>query len=215
MPRIACLHTAESNVAVFEAALRELDLPGVELKHDVRPGLLAEAERSGGLTPELEARTEEALHVLCNGADAVLLTCSTLGPAAETAARTGSCPILRVDAALAAEAVRDGGRVVVLCAAETTIVPTRLLFEDAAQRTGATITMRLVPGAWDAFRAGEAKRYHSLIAQAAEAASHGGATRVALAQASMAGAARLATIEPPALASPEAGLRAALEALRG
>jgi hypothetical protein len=215
MPRIACLHTAKSNVAVFDAALRELDLPGVELKHDVRPGLLAEAERSGGLTPELEARTEEALHALCNGADAVLLTCSTLGPVAETAARTGSCPILRVDAALAAEAVRDGGRVVVLCAAETTIVPTRLLFEDAAQRTRATITMRLVPGAWDAFRAGEAKRYHSLIAQAAEAASHGGATRVALAQASMAGAARLAAIEPPALSSPEAGLRAALEALRG
>jgi hypothetical protein len=31
----------------------------------------------------------------------------------------------------------------------------------------------------------------------------------------MAGAARLAAIEPPALSSPEAGLRAALEALRG
>ncbi|MFH5924190.1 aspartate/glutamate racemase family protein [Roseomonas xinghualingensis] len=214
MFRIACLHTAESNVPIFEAALRDSGLTDVELRHAVRAELLTRAEHSGGLTPEVTARTIEALHALCEGADAVLLTCSTLGPATEAVDDTASCPILRVDAALAQAAVREGGRIVVLCTAETTIISTRLLFEDAARRSGATVTIRLVPGAWEAFRAGEPKRYLSLIAKAAETAAHGGATRVVLAQASMAGAAQLAAIDPPALTSPEAGLRAALEAIR-
>ncbi len=73
--RIACLHTAESNVAVFEAARPD----GVRLSHAVRPDLLAAAEAEG-LTAAIAAATVEALGAL--DGDAVLLTCSTLGPAA-------------------------------------------------------------------------------------------------------------------------------------
>ncbi|WP_245317799.1 hypothetical protein [Ensifer sp. 1H6] len=47
---IACLHTADSNVAVFEAAARELGLAAGVLRHAVRPDLLEAAERAGGLT---------------------------------------------------------------------------------------------------------------------------------------------------------------------
>lgn len=86
--RIACLHTAASNAAVFDAACPA----GVRLTHAVRPDLLAAAEAAGGLTPEIAAATAEALRGL--EGDAVLLTCSTLGPAAGGA--------LRADAALAA-----------------------------------------------------------------------------------------------------------------
>ncbi len=50
--RIACLHTAESNVAIFEAARPD----GVRLRHAVRPDLLAAAEAEG-LTPEIAAAT--------------------------------------------------------------------------------------------------------------------------------------------------------------
>ena len=75
--RIACLHTAECNVAIFEAARPD----GVSLRHAVRPDLLAAAE-ADGLTPDIAAATAEALAALRDGADAVLLTCSTLGPAA-------------------------------------------------------------------------------------------------------------------------------------
>jgi hypothetical protein len=135
--RIACLHTAKSNVPVFESALRELDLIGVELRHSVRPDLLAAAEQAGGLTPAIAQRTRDALRALCADADAVLLTCSTLGPAVAEAAATTSVPLLRVDGALARQAVRDGGKIVVLCAVETTLEPSRHLFEEAARVTGA------------------------------------------------------------------------------
>ena len=39
MRRVACLHTADSNIAIFDAAARGLD---VSLRHVVRSDLLAE-----------------------------------------------------------------------------------------------------------------------------------------------------------------------------
>ncbi|MBL8838861.1 MAG: Asp/Glu racemase, partial [Alphaproteobacteria bacterium] len=122
-------------------------------------------------------------------------------------------PVLRVDSALAAEAVRGGGRVVVLCAVATTIAPTRDLFEKAAAATGARVELALVPGAWPAFRAGDVARYFALIAAAADRAYADGADVVALAQASMTGAAALCRNGAP-LTSPGAGLAAAKAAVR-
>lgn len=212
MVRIACLHTAESNIAIFDDALRVLGLTGVELRHEVRADLLAAAERQGQLTPEIAARTAAELRDLSLQADAVLLTCSTLGPAAEAAAVEAPVPVMRVDAALATEAVKGGGQVVALCAVETTVEPTRLLFESAARATGADVIVRVVPGAWDAFKAGNRDAYLAMIARAAMTAAQGGATRVALAQASMAGACNLIDPDIRPLTSPETGLIAAAKA---
>jgi hypothetical protein len=195
---------------VFNAALHATGLTGVDLRHEVRADLLAAAEQEGQFTPEIAAKTVEALHGLCSGADAVLLTCSTLGPAAEIAARPALVPIIRVDAALAVEAMRNGGKVVVLCAVETTLETTKHLFEAAARVTGGDAIMQLVPGAWAAFKAGDQDRYLDMIAHAAKEAIRSGAARVALAQASMAGACDLVPVGDRPLSSPVAGLIAAV-----
>ena len=213
MPRIACLHTGDSNIEVFDVALQELGTEGVELRHSVRADLLAAAEQAGGLTPEIAEQTAGVLRGLCDGADAVLLTCSTLGPAAETAAATASVPMFRVDAMFAREAVRGGGKVAVLCAVQTTMEPTRLLFEKEARDTGAKVVMHLVPGAWDMFKAGDHSRYLSMISVAADKAFQDGADQVVLAQASMTGAAKLTTSGRVPLTSPAIGLAAAIEAV--
>ena len=206
MLRIACLHTADSNIAVFETALADLGLgDGVTLSHHVRADLFDDAERAGGLTQDIQRRTTEALNALTADADAVLLTCSTLGPTVMTGGA-----IVRTDAALAETAVRGGGQVVVLCAAETTLGPTRDLFGEVARGTDARVEVRLVSGAWARFRAGDHGGYLQLIADAAEEALRQGATTVALAQASMAGALKLME-NRPVLASPAAGLKAAVE----
>ena len=194
--KIACLHTAESNVAIFEAARPD----GVSLTHVVRPDLLAAAE-AGGLTPEIAAATARALNVLRDSADAVVLTCSTLGPAA------GAAGALRADAALAEAAVAGGGAVEVLCAAPSTLAATAALFGAAARRTGARVTIRLVPGAWALFHAGDHAAYAERIARDAEASR---ADVVVLAQTSMAPAAGLterAVLTCPgiALAAAQAG----------
>jgi hypothetical protein len=131
----------------------------------------------------------------------LVLTCSTLGPAAEGAGA------LRADAALARAAVATGGAVEVICAAPTTLGPTEALFAEAAAATGARVTLRLVPGAWPLFKAGDLAAYAEAIARDAEASRAG---VVALAQVSMAPAAALTA--RPVLTCPAAALRAAMEA---
>jgi aspartate/glutamate racemase len=208
--RIACLHTVESFVPVFEAAAASL--PGVSLSHVVRPDLLKRAEAEGGLTDAIRDEAAELLREMAGGADAVLLTCSTVGPAAERADLLAPVPVLRVDAALASAAVAKAaagkGRVDVLCTVQTTVEPTRALFERVADGTEVAIAMHIAPGAWDAFRAGDVAAYNRLIAEAADALFAKGAEVVAFAQASMAGAAALCGKGAP-LTSPGAGLSAA------
>ncbi|NWE23469.1 aspartate/glutamate racemase family protein [Pseudomonas sp. P7548] len=213
--RITCLHTAASNIDVFEAAATALGIaPGV-LHHEVRPDLLAAAEHLGYLSDDVAGTTAEVLLALARHADAVVLTCSTLGPSLDTIPHPTPAPILRADEALAVEAAQAGARVVVLCAVATTLEPTSTLFHRVAQRTGATVDVHLVAGAWDLFKAGDLQGYLCSIAKAADRAYLDGASIVALGQASMGGAAQLVSAGPPALASASAGLKAALNAIRG
>lgn len=208
--RIACLHTAQSNVAVFEAAARQLGIAPDSLHHAVRADLLAAAEQASGLTDAIAASTQEALAALARDADAVILTCSTLGPSVDAFAGAATVPVLRVDAALAQAATRVGGKVVALCAVQTTVAPTSHIFAEAAKSSGASVEVRVVPGAWQLFKAGDQAGYLAAIAQAAQAAYAEGASVVALAQASMAAAAPLVRARPAPLDSPSAGLAAAL-----
>ena len=178
--RIACLHTAESNIAVFDAVAAD----GLSLHHTLRADLLTRAE----------------------AVDAVLLTCSTVGPAVDLA--QGAIPVLRVDQALARQAVAQAGArpLLVLYAVATTLAPTQAIF-TAEARPDSQIRYALVPGAWDRFRAGDVAGYQQAVADAAAAAFADGVAVVALAQASMSGAARLTRRGTP-LTSPVAALAA-------
>jgi hypothetical protein len=211
--RIACLHTAESNIEVFNTAAEQLNLPKNSLHHEVRADLLAAAELARGLTPGIERATCDVLLNLARDADVVLLTCSTLGPCISSMSAITAVPVIRVDSALAEMATQHGGKVIALCTVETTLGPTAQVFAEAAKRSGSEVEVRLVPGAWELFRAGEQASYLSAIATAAEEASRSGAPVVALAQASMAGAAHLVTRGPKPLTSPSAGLAAAVKAI--
>lgn len=194
MPLIlACLHTAESNAALFDAAAEALPGGALALTHRIRPDLLRAP------TPATLEAAAALLREMAEGADAVLLTCSTIGGAAARA-QDAARPVLRADAALAEAAMRGGGRVVALCAVETTLGPTAALFGPACET-------RLVHGAWAAFRAGDTGTYAHMVATAADAAFAEGAACVALAQASMAPAAVLCRLGTP-LTSPAASLAA-------
>lgn len=201
---LACLHTAESNATIFEAAAAALPGGALTLTHRVRPDLLREP------TPATLAEAASLLRELAKGADAVLLTCSTIGAAASQA-QDAARPVLRADAALAEAATRRGGLVEVLYAAPTTEGPTRAIFEAAAKTSGAQLRLHLVEGAWALFLAGEIEAYHARIASVARRLPG----RAVLAQASMAGAAALLPEAPPLTVpaiSVMAAARAALKA---
>ncbi len=197
---IACLHTAESNASLFDSAAAALPGGALRLTHKVRADLLRTP------TPEVLAEAAAQLRDLAWHADAVLLTCSTIGAAAEQV-RDAPRPVLRADGALAEAATRAGGAVHVLYTAPTTREPTRRLFEAAATSRGAQLVMHMVHGAWGLFQAGEMRAYLGRIAAAAE----GLEGRVVLAQASMAPAAALMPDNPP-LTVPGIGVMAAARA---
>lgn len=212
--RIACLHTASSNIAVFEEAVVALGNDSLQLTHTVRSDLLAAAENAGCLTPDITAQTQQALRTLCHDHDAVLLTCSTLGPSVRAVSITVSTPIIRVDEALAEQAILQGGRIVVLCAVQTTIKPTSDLFLSVSAGKDSTVDIQLIPDVWDLFKNGDMNKYFTAIAAAADNAYLEGANVVALAQASMAGAAGLVKNKSRPLTSPVCGLRAAIQPQR-
>ncbi|KAA1178051.1 Asp/Glu racemase [Rhizobium tropici] len=209
--KIACLHTADSNIKIYEDAARQLGLPPGALYHHVRADLLLTAERLGGLTTDIVTETADVLQRLARDADAVIFNCSTLGPASSQAATAAAVPIIRADGVLADEAVKAGGKVIVFCTVETTIGPTTSLFEAAAKATGAEIDVRLIPGAWALFRAGNRQAYLASIAKSVEATHEEGPVTVVFAQASMTDAARLlpeTRVRP--LSGPTAVLAAAM-----
>lgn len=102
MINIACLHTAASNIAIFDDAARQLNLTHLQLSHLVMPHLLAEAEASGGLTAGLYDRLVMLLQDLQPHFDVILITCSTLGPvSAAFFPLKKPCAVWRTDGMLA------------------------------------------------------------------------------------------------------------------
>ncbi|KUL43966.1 aspartate/glutamate racemase family protein [Streptomyces regalis] len=208
---LALLHTSPLHVPVFDA-LRDEDHQGLELRHFVDEELLARARREG---PEAVADdVRDALRkAVAAGAGAVLCTCSTIGGIAEAAAAEAGVPVLRVDRPMAAAAVAEGARVVVLATVESTFGPTVSLIEEEARRAGRPVDVRtrLVEGAWERFDAGDVDGCARLVASAADDVTD--ADAIVLAQVSIARARQLATTAVPVLSSPRPGLAAGAQVL--
>ncbi|MEU2451455.1 aspartate/glutamate racemase family protein [Streptomyces sp. NPDC012765] len=213
MTDLVLLHTSPVHVPVFDA-LRDRDHPGAVLRHLVAPELLDRARTAGpeSVIPALRGLLTEAGAGAGAGAGpgAVLVTCSTIGAAAESLAPALGVPVLRVDRPMAAAAVRAGRRIAVLAAVESTLAPTRELLAEEAGERPVSIRTHLVAGAWERFEAGDTAGYLARVAEAAGSVT--GADVIVLAQASMAGAVDLVTGPVPVLSSPAAGLAAGLAA---
>ena len=219
--RVALLHTASLLVPRFESLLAA-SIPGVEVTHVVDPGLLRTAVEQG-VTDDLSARVADQLaHLEAGGAEAILVTCSSIGEAVEAAASSARVPILRVDAPMAARAVdiaaRAGaaearpGRIAVLATLSATLGPTGRLIAAMAAGTEVETSASVVAGAIEAREAGDRDRHDALIREAATDAAES-ADVVVLAQASMAGALDDATLGVPVLSSPSGGVEALARAL--
>lgn len=221
--RAGVLHTVPALAGVFEGSI-EKAAPGIRLVHVADPWLLSTAIETG-VTDEVRRRVAEHVRYLAaDGAEAVLVTCSSIGEAAEEAAATVDVPVLRVDAPMAQEAVRVAddagrrlgrpGRIAVLATLAATLGPTGRLIQRSVDAAGsdATVTASVVEGAVAARESGDAGRHDRLIAEAVAVAADG-ADVVVLAQASMAQAIGDGRQPVPVLTSPQSGVAALVGAL--
>ncbi|MEU0374717.1 aspartate/glutamate racemase family protein [Streptomyces sp. NPDC006283] len=207
-PRVCVLHTVAGLPAVFDPLLREL-APHVRPYHLVDESLLADTVAYGPLPRTAARLTAYVTHAEAAGADAVLVTCSSLGAAAEQARPLAGIPVLRIDEPMAAEAVRTGSRIAVLATLDSTLTPTADLVRRAAAEQGAVITLTTTtcPGAYEARTGGDQARHDRLITEQARRLAEDHDVLV-LAQASMANvlsALPAGALGVPVLTSPRSG----------
>ena len=205
-PRLGLLHTSATLVPVFEQLCKS-HLPGVAVFNLVDDSLIKDVIAHNRLRPETARRVVQ--HVAAAedaGADVIMVTCSSIGRAVETAATLVETPVLRVDRPMAERAVATGRRIGVIATLPTTLDPTADLIRRCAAEAGKTVELsaKLCDGAFEALMGGDAAKHDALVAQALlELASQ--VDVIALAQASMArvvGTLPENASRPPILASP-------------
>ncbi|HYH94221.1 MAG TPA: aspartate/glutamate racemase family protein [Candidatus Saccharimonadales bacterium] len=221
VPRLTSIHTVGTLVPVFGALADEL-LPGVERADVVDEALLGEAIAAGHIPPATAARLETHVRTaLDDGADLVLVTCSSMGPVVDALAETHGWPLLRIDEALADRAIETSRRIGVIATLATTLEPTVDLIRRRADRVGPgadalEIRSVLCEGAFAALKAGRLDEHDALVRAGLEQLLPL-VDVVVLAQASMARVA--ATLDPamtgdrPILASPRLGMERVAERL--
>lgn len=215
-PHIAFLHTARPNIELFGTLMAQVDA-SVPTRHELLESVLQAAVGTGTITDAMRHQTETALRALSDaGAALVVCTCSTIGGIAEATTLDDGSRVMRIDRPMAEAAVASGQRVLVAATLPSTVRPTVALIElvaDEMHRSPDVVEL-LCTEAWPHFQRGDRVAYADAIADAVVAAAEPDDV-VVLAQASMAPAeAVLIARGVNALASPERGVRAAVEAYR-
>jgi Asp/Glu/hydantoin racemase len=151
------------------------------------------------------------------GADAVLVTCSSIGPGVTLAQQLFDFPVLRIDDAMAEKAVRQAHRIGVLATLRTTLDPTTALLRAKAAEACRTVELIecLCEDAFPAVLAGDTATHDRMLRQALTEDLKG-VDLIVLAQASMARVvATLASevLKTPILSSPELAVLSARQAL--
>ena len=204
--QLGLVHTSATLVPVF-AALCKAKLPGVEVFNLVDDSLVKGIMAAGSLTPQISRRVAGYLESAeLAGADYILVTCSSIGPAVEAGAKLIGVPVLRVDQPMADKAVAAGKKIGVVATLSTTLEPTADLILRRAEKAGKKIelTSKLVEGAFEALMAGDGATHDAKVAAALKELSRQ-VDVIVLAQASMARV--VDTLSPedkrvPILASP-------------
>jgi len=204
--RLALIHTVSTLPAVFKALCTEL-IPDVDLFHIVDESLLQNTIRSGALSKTTARRllghlasAQEA------GADAVMVTCSSVGNAVDWSRTFIDIPVYRVDEPMAELAVKTGARIGVAATLQTTMMPTADLIRAKANGLGkpVEISTKLCEGAFAANIAGDMARHDRIVTEGLQELL-AKSDVIVLAQASMARVADLLppqTGRPPILSSP-------------
>ncbi len=118
------------------------------------PSILAETREAGYVTPGAAARLVAMyMKAVCEGCDAILNLCSSVGEAADSVQTTAAyigVPIVRVDEEMCREAVRRGKRIGVMATLPTTLEPTRNTIRRMSRECGRAVELTdcLVEGAF-------------------------------------------------------------------
>ena len=131
--------------------------------------LLPDTRAAGQLTNSVAKRIMHyALAAESNGADCVMVTCTSVNEAAKYARQFVNIPLFNIDEPVARKTVAAGTRIGVLATIPTSPIATiRLLHEEAARQNKNIETVtRVVDGAFDILCAGDRATHDEMIREA-------------------------------------------------
>ena len=165
---LGLVHTSATLVPVFAQLCKE-KLPGVNVFNIADDSLVKGIIAAGSLTPTIARRVASYLESAeLAGADYIMVTCSSIGPAVEAGAKLIGVPVLRVDQPMVDKAVATGKKIGVIATLRTTLEPTADLIQRRADKAGKQIevTSKLCEGAFEALMSGDAATHDAKVAAA-------------------------------------------------
>lgn len=208
---VVFIHTIKPLLNVFDDLAIEI-LPGVKTWHILDELMLEIVRRRGKLhKDDAERLLEHVTEAEKIGADALLVTCSTISPCVDDVQSQISIPVLKIDQPMIEEAIKLGINIGVVATNQTTLAPTKLLLEQQAKVSNKEIEtkLKLVDDALEALLSGNGEYHDNLVKEVVMNLSPQ-VDVVILAQASMA---RVLQVIPepdrvvPILTSPHLALR--------
>ncbi len=209
MKTVAAIHTAAPMVELTRRLFAEY-LPGVRLFSIADDSLIQDVIRDGQVTaPTARRLTGYYCAAVDAGADLIFNTCSSVGEVADVAVDRVPVPIVKIDEAMAGQAVGQATRIGVLATLPTTLGPTLRLLQRKADALDKTVTLieGLAQGAFAAVLAGDVTQHDALILKTAQQVARQ-VDLLVLAQGSMARMeqALQSNIGKPVIASPVPGV---------
>ncbi len=186
--KLAFLHTVSTLTGLFNALAREILPADTEVFHIADEALLKAVLAQGGLSPFIYRRvSDNAMAAEQAGASAMLFTCSSISPCAETARLMVNIPVLKVDEPMVNKAIALGTRIGVVATAPTTLKPTTELVQSRAAVMGKAVQVEaiLCQAAYTALSAGDVDSHDRLVREILESLM-ARSDVIVLAQASMA-----------------------------
>lgn len=162
------VHTSATLVPLFQQLTND-HLNQVETFNIVDDSLIKDVIKKGELKKNTAARVVRHIQAAEDaGADVILVTCSSIGVAIETAATLSSVPVIRVDQAMADEAVKISDKIGVIATLPTTLEPTTDLVRRRALLANkeVSISSKLCEGAFEALMSGNAAKHDDMVASA-------------------------------------------------
>ena len=165
--RLAYIHTVVCLVSTFNKLSKEI-IPDVDVYHVVDEGILQNTIRTNRLSKTTIRNVAHYLNAAeDNGADLVMVTCSTLGPAVEIGRSLVNIPVLRIDEPMADLAVRTGQKIGVAATLQTTLDPTVSLIRTQAQKNNyqVEVVAKLCEGAFEAVVSGDPATHDRIVSE--------------------------------------------------
>jgi len=166
--RVAFIHTVGFLADEFRKLMRA-QLPDVDAFHILNESLLQDLLR--GTSPaQVHRRVAEQLMLAADaGAGLLVMTCSSTSPGVDVARQMTDLPILKIDDPMAAQAVRSGLRIGLMCTATSTVAPSTALLQSHAAQQGRAIEVRpeVNAPAYQALLSGDRATHDRLVREAA------------------------------------------------